>query len=92
MISGTRRALLAGIAISPFAGMPARAAPVGRIIRFDPALDPVLNVTSPLEVIANGYRWAEGPVWVRDGGYLKMLGGKVRAQIQDSSIAGTGSS
>ena len=70
MISGTRRALLAGIAISPFAGMPARAAPVGRIIRFDPALDPVLDVTSPLEVIAGGYRWAEGPVWVRDGGYL----------------------
>lgn len=42
----------------------------GKITRFDAALDQLLNTASPIEVIADGLRWAEGPVWVREGSYL----------------------
>jgi gluconolactonase len=43
---------------------------MGSITRLDPALDALIDPASPVEVIARGYRWSEGPVWVRDGGYL----------------------
>ncbi|MBW3624576.1 MAG: SMP-30/gluconolactonase/LRE family protein [Armatimonadetes bacterium] len=43
---------------------------LGRIHRLDPALDRLLAPDARLEVIASGFEWTEGPVWVRDGGYL----------------------
>ncbi|ATY33717.1 SMP-30/gluconolactonase/LRE family protein [Sphingomonas psychrotolerans] len=66
----TRRAALTGIAALPFVPMLARAANVGGITRFDSALDAVIDVNTPIEVLGTGYRWAEGPVWVKKGGYL----------------------
>jgi gluconolactonase len=66
----TRRAALAGIAALPFIPILARAANVGGITRFDSALDAVVDVNTPIEVLGTGYRWAEGPVWVKKGGYL----------------------
>ncbi|MDT8759853.1 SMP-30/gluconolactonase/LRE family protein [Sphingomonas psychrotolerans] len=69
-VSITRRAALAGMAALPFVPAAARAETVGSITRFDPALDAVLGVNTPIEVLATGYRWAEGPVWVKKGGYL----------------------
>jgi gluconolactonase len=67
----SRRTVLAGLtATLTCAAAPARAATSGRITRFDPALDALIDVASPVEVIATGYRWAEGPVWVKRGGYL----------------------
>jgi gluconolactonase len=66
----TRRGILAGLAAVPLLPLPARAAAVGSITRLDPALDALIDPASPIEVIATGYRWAEGPVWVREGGYL----------------------
>jgi gluconolactonase len=66
----TRRAALAGMATLPFVPALARAATIGSITRFDPALDAVLDVNTPIEVLATGYKWAEGPVWVPRGGYL----------------------
>lgn len=65
----TRRTVLAGASALLLAGHVRAAAP-GSITRFDPALDAVIDPASPVEVIATGYRWAEGPVWVRRGGYL----------------------
>ena len=70
MIGITRRTILAGMAALPFVPALARAETVGAITRFDLGLDAVLDVKSPIEVLASGYKWAEGPVWVRDGGYL----------------------
>lgn len=64
----TRRSVLAGGSALLFVG--ARAAAGCGITRFDPALDAIIDVGSPIEVIATGYRWAEGPVWVTRGGYL----------------------
>jgi gluconolactonase len=69
-ISITRRTALAGMAALPFLSGGVRAANVGSITRFDPALDAVLDVNTPIEVLATGYKWAEGPVWVKRGGYL----------------------
>ena len=44
--------------------------PVPRIERLDPALDRLIDPGAKIEVLAEGYDWSEGPVWVRDGGYL----------------------
>ncbi len=40
------------------------------IERLDPALDRLVAPDAPIEVLAGGYDWTEGPVWVREGGYL----------------------
>jgi gluconolactonase len=44
---------------------------LGRIERLDPRLDAIVDPKAKMEVIANGFDWVEGPVWVRaGGGYL----------------------
>jgi gluconolactonase len=40
------------------------------IERLDPALDQLVAPDAVIEVLAGGYDWTEGPVWVKDGGYL----------------------
>ena len=41
-----------------------------RVDRWDPALDAIVPKDWKIEKIAEGFGWAEGPVWVRSGGYL----------------------
>jgi gluconolactonase len=43
---------------------------VGKIERFDPALDQLVSPDAKMEVIGEGYAWCEGPVWIRDGAFL----------------------
>ncbi|HET8550129.1 MAG TPA: SMP-30/gluconolactonase/LRE family protein [Bryobacteraceae bacterium] len=43
---------------------------LGRIIRADARLDKLIPSDAKLEVLAAGFAWSEGPVWIRDGGYL----------------------
>lgn len=43
---------------------------IGRIHRLDPRLDALLDQNARIEVLASGFEWAEGPVWIKDGGYL----------------------
>ena len=43
---------------------------IGEIIRSDTRLDRLVPGGSRIEVIATGFAWAEGPIWVKDGGYL----------------------
>jgi len=44
---------------------------LGKITRLDPALDKILPADAKMEVLATGFEWSEGPVWVnRDGGFL----------------------
>ena len=40
------------------------------IERLDPALDQLIAPDAAIEVLAGGYDWTEGPVWVKNGGYL----------------------
>jgi len=37
---------------------------IGTIERFDPALDAILSADAKVEVIAEGFDWSEGPVWI----------------------------
>ncbi|MCD2324037.1 SMP-30/gluconolactonase/LRE family protein [Sphingomonas sp. IC-56] len=67
----SRRACLAAAAALPLAARAHAYAPQAPAVqRFDPELDRILATDAKVEVIASGYRWTEGPVWVRDGGYL----------------------
>ncbi|HSB54952.1 MAG TPA: hypothetical protein VLD58_11370, partial [Gemmatimonadales bacterium] len=42
----------------------------GSVMRLDPALDALVAPGAKIEKLAGGFRFLEGPVWVRDGGYL----------------------
>jgi gluconolactonase len=43
----------------------------GTIERLDPRFDALVPPNAAIEVLASGFDWAEGPVWVEeDGGYL----------------------
>jgi gluconolactonase len=41
-----------------------------KILRNDPALDAIVSPDAKIEKLAGGFLFTEGPVWVRDGGYL----------------------
>jgi gluconolactonase len=43
---------------------------LGRIVRADPRLDKLIPPEANLEVLATGFAWSEGPVWIKDGAYL----------------------
>jgi gluconolactonase len=44
---------------------------IGSIDRKDPRLDALIPKDAVIEVLAEGFKWTEGPVWVKqDGGYL----------------------
>ena len=43
---------------------------IGTIVRENPRLDQLVPVGSKIEVLAQGFEWTEGPVWVPKGGYL----------------------
>ena len=43
---------------------------MGRIIREDPLFDSLVPPGAAIEVLASGFKWAEGPVWIRDGDFL----------------------
>lgn len=48
----------------PAAGVPAQ------VTRVDPALDDIVPPNATIEKLAGGFLFTEGPVWVRDPGYL----------------------
>lgn len=39
---------------------------IGRIIQFDNNLEKLISSTSKIEVIATGFTWTEGPLWMAD--------------------------
>lgn len=43
---------------------------LGSIERIDPALDALLGKDAQIEILSSGHDWIEGPVWVKEGGYL----------------------
>ncbi|WP_315851735.1 SMP-30/gluconolactonase/LRE family protein [Blastopirellula retiformator] len=43
---------------------------IGKIERLDPAIDQLIPADSQIEVLADGFDWIEGPVWVPQGKYL----------------------
>jgi gluconolactonase len=43
---------------------------IGDIERLDPAIDSLVPSDAVIEVLAEGFEWSEGPVWISDGEYL----------------------
>lgn len=43
---------------------------VRTIEKLDDALDALIDVDAKIEVISTGHQWSEGPVWIKDGGFL----------------------
>ena len=62
-----RRAVLAGIAGAGLCGF-ADPAPAVTLRRLTPAFDRIIAPGTRTEVIARDIQWAEGPVWVPEGG------------------------
>lgn len=70
-----KRLILAALLLAaPPAGTAAQQRPawphVGRIERLSPRFDALVDPAAPIEKLGEGYRWSEGPAWVRRGGYL----------------------
>ena len=42
----------------------------GEVIIEDPAMQNLISADAKVEVLASGFKWSEGPLWIRDGGYL----------------------
>lgn len=47
-------------------------AEVGRIHADSPALAALVSPGTRIEKLAEGFTWSEGPVWIREGGYLLL--------------------
>ena len=43
---------------------------IGQVVRLDPSLDDLIDKDAQIEVLADGFKWSEGPVWIKNGGYL----------------------
>ena len=43
---------------------------LGQLVREDAHLDDLVDPESKIEVLASGFEWSEGPVWIKDGGYV----------------------
>ena len=67
LIRRVRCALWLALSLLPLAAQPAR---TGSIRRLDVAIDKVVPTDAVIEKVAGNLQFAEGPVWVRNGGYL----------------------
>jgi gluconolactonase len=45
---------------------------MGTIERKDPRFDKLIPKDAVLEKLADGFDWSEGPIWIKDGGYLLL--------------------
>jgi gluconolactonase len=43
---------------------------IGKIHVYDESVNTLIDPSTLIEIIAEGYTWSEGPVWVKKGGYL----------------------
>jgi gluconolactonase len=63
-------ATAAAVAVAAATASPADRRTVGRIERADPRLDRLVPRDAVIEVLAEGFRWSEGPVWDRAEGRI----------------------
>jgi gluconolactonase len=43
---------------------------LGKVARFDPRMDKLVPKDARVEQLAEGFDWSEGPVWIKNGGFL----------------------
>jgi gluconolactonase len=64
-------AALAALSLAACCGAQATTArTIGSIERKDPRLDALIPPGALMEILAGGYEWTEGPLWIKEGGYL----------------------
>jgi gluconolactonase len=51
-------------------GTPVTLPTMGRLLKEDPRFDQLIAPDAKIEVLASGMEWAEGPIWIANGGYL----------------------
>lgn len=68
----SRRAVLSSAVAMPLAGAFAAPAPgsYGTIRRYNEDMDAIVTADTVIEQVGWGLQWAEGPVWIKNGGYL----------------------
>ncbi len=62
--------LILCVSVTPWAQTSPPFPTMGRVIREHPKLDLLIPQDAPLEVLASGFEWSEGPVWIKEGVYL----------------------
>ncbi len=55
---------------APYAPRTVTGRTTGQIERLDPRLDALMDPAAPIEVLAEGFDWSEGPVWLAEPGYV----------------------
>jgi gluconolactonase len=43
---------------------------IGQVVRLNPAIDELIDKDAKIEILAEGFDWSEGPVWIKNGGFL----------------------
>lgn len=88
----SRRAVIAGLAAAAPTLATAQPQPgFGRIERLDPALDALIDASSPVEKVLDNFTWSEGPVWVGGAdGYLLVSDPRANVIRSWSARAGAG--
>jgi gluconolactonase len=97
----SRRAVLAaGVALSVPAGAAPLSGSYGSVRRLSSEIDELIAPDATIDQVAYGYQWSEGPVWVKNGGYLlfndpplntiyKLSKGNVSVLMKPSGLNGT---
>src|SRR5260221_13715203 len=51
---------------------PTGARTIGTLEILDPRFEQLISSNAKIEKLAEGFAWAEGPIWFKDGGYLLL--------------------
>ena len=51
-------------------GVLAQPRTIGQLVKVDPRFDDLISADAKIEVLADTFAWSEGPVWVKDGGFV----------------------
>ena len=66
--------MVAVLVCSPCATLQGAVGPrtIGKVVQFDDRANELISPAAEIEVLASGFDWSEGPLWVHDsdGGYL----------------------
>jgi gluconolactonase len=80
--------LLAGCSSAPAPAPKVEPAPIGSIVRLDPAFDALVPPSAQIEKVAGGFQFTEGPLWRPEGAlwFSDVTGNVVRQWTPDGKI------
>jgi gluconolactonase len=70
LVSAAVLAAWTTVAVAAETAVPLTKIEEARIDRWDPAMDAIVPKDWKIEKLAQGFGWAEGPIWIRKGNYL----------------------